>query len=189
MQRCGAASHNTAREGPISTFKGYLGGDHKQSCDCSHVHGRVQETKTTPKVRQCPVRVERRVESKNVTWLALYGDYMMDNHSFYLCRPPTTLETIISTHLLSLLKERGAYHAFRSTPRALRRLSCPVCAMNGQPGQDTGCDGVVTYLPLTNAPDTRDGPIKQRREDRWCCVRVERRVDRDIGGVYGVAWC
>jgi hypothetical protein len=102
---------------------------------------------------------------------------MMDNHSFYLCRPPTTLSLIINTHLLSLLKGRCAYYVFRSTLRALRRLSCPICAMNDQPGQDMGCDGVVTYLPFTNAPDKRDGPIEQRREVRRCPVHVTRKVD------------
>jgi hypothetical protein len=33
----------------------------------------VQQTKTIPKVIQCPVCVERRVESEDVTCLALHG--------------------------------------------------------------------------------------------------------------------
>jgi hypothetical protein len=142
-----------------------------------HTYGQVQETKTIPKVRQCPVRVERRVESEDVTWLALYGGYMMDNYSFYLFRARNNPDILISTHLLRRLRARCAYYVFRSTPRALRRLSCPVCAMNDQPGQDMGCDGVVTYLPFTNAPDKRDGPIEQRREVKRCPVHATRKVD------------
>jgi hypothetical protein len=172
----GPASQNTTREAQYVPLSGIWVVITSKAATV-HMYDRVQETKTTPKVRQCPARVKRRVESEDVTFLALRGGYMMDIHSFYLCRPPITLDVTISTHLWRLLKERSAYYVFRSTLRALRRLSCPICAMNDQPEQDTGCDGVVTYLPFTNAPDKRDRPIEQRREVRRCPVHVTRKVD------------
>jgi hypothetical protein len=107
---------------------------------------------------------------------------MMDIYSFYMCRLPTTLIIIISTHLPRLLKARRDCHVLRLALRAFRRLSCRICVMSDLPGREWRCDGVVTYLPLTNAPDKRDGPIEQRQDVRRCPERVERKVDcKDAG--------
>jgi hypothetical protein len=102
---------------------------------------------------------------------------MMDIYSFYLCRLPTILFIIISTHLPRLLKARRDCHVFRLALRAFRRHSYRICVMSDLPGREWRCDGVVTYLPLTNAPDKRDGLIEQRQDVRRCPGRVERRVE------------
>jgi hypothetical protein len=39
-----------------------------------------------------------------------------------------------------------------------------------------GCEGIDAYLPFTNAPGKRDGPIKQRQEVKRCPVGVGRQV-------------
>jgi hypothetical protein len=110
-----------------------------------HAYDQFQQTKTIPKVRQCPVCVERRVESEYVTCLALHGGYTMDIHSFCLCRPPITLGITISTHLLRLLKVRGACHMRRPTLKAFRRLSCRICVTN----DISGCIRVLkAYTPI-----------------------------------------
>jgi hypothetical protein len=70
-------------------------------------------------------------------------------NSFYRVGHQTIWDIIISTHPLSLLKARCAYYVFRSTPRALRRLSCPICAMSELPGRGRG---VKAWLRIFHSP-------------------------------------
>jgi hypothetical protein len=157
----------------------FLGVAHLRDADRGPVNN-AAHLPTRIEVRRCPVRVERRVECEDAvlphrTPQERTNKYL--NHSCYLFRQRNNLGILISTHLLRHLKARCAYYVLRPTPRALRRLSYPVYAMNDQPGQDMGCDGVITYLPLTNAPDKRDEPIEQRREVKRCPAHVTRKVD------------